>query len=262
MKIGHMPIRIAAIVAGRMKSSRLACKAILPIAGVSSVERCLEQCLGIRGVEQVILATSDLESDKILEKHLLGGRAKIWKGHPDDVIDRYLGACDNFGVDVVVRVTADCPIVLPDIVEYLLEKHFESGADYTAAGVCAVGTSGEIINTSALRKIIHHFGSAVYSEYMTWYFRNNPEHFRLNIIDLPESYVRNYRLTLDYAEDLEMFEMLFSKFRCATGAYRAQEVFSVLDANPNIAKINSHLTLKYQSDKQLVALLDEETRMI
>jgi len=257
----YRPARIAVIVAGRMKSSRLVNKAILPIGGVSSVERCLEQCLGIRGVEQVILATSDLETDNILEKYLLGGRAKFWKGHPDDVIGRYLGACENFGVDVVVRVTADCPIVLPEIVEYMLEKHFESGADYTAAEECAVGTSGEIINTDALKKIANHFGNAKYSEYMTWYFRNNPEHFKLNIVSLPEAYVRNYRLTLDYAEDLEMFEELFSKLTCTSGVQHAQEIFSVLDANPDIVKINSHLTLKYKTDSQLISLLDKETKM-
>ena len=257
----YRPASIAAIVAGRMKSSRLANKTILPIKGVSSIERCLEQCLGISGVNQVILATSDLESDSILEKYILGGRAKFWKGHPDDVISRYLGACANFGVDVVVRVTADCPIVLPEIIEYLLEKHFESGADYTAAEECSVGTSGEIINVDALKIIANHFGNAKFSEYMTWYFRNNPEHFKLNIVSLPKAYIRDYRLTLDYAEDLEMFDALFSKLMCTNGVQNAQEIFSVLDANPDIVKINSHLTLKYKTDSQLISLLDCETKM-
>jgi N,N'-diacetyllegionaminate synthase len=60
---------------------------------------------------------------------------------------------------------------------------------------------------------------------MTWYFRNNPDHFKLNIVSLPEAYVRNYRLTLDYAEDLEMFEALFSKLTYTSGVKHAQEIF-------------------------------------
>jgi len=253
--------RVAAIVAGRMKSTRLANKAILPIAGIPSIERCLEQCTGIKGVDQVILATSDLESDSALTAYTLGGRAQLWRGHPDDVIKRYVDACDHFDIDVVVRVTADCPLVLPEIIEYLLDKHFEAGADYTAAKEFAVGTSGEIINTSALRRVANHFGQAMYSEYMTWYFQNNPDHFKLNIVSLPDEYIRDYRLTLDYPEDLEMFESLFSNLPRKDGVQCAREVFLVLDGSPDIVKLNAHLTLKYKTDKELIALLNEKTRM-
>lgn len=253
--------RIAIIVAGRMKSTRLPQKAILPIAGIASVERCLAQCLGVRGVERVILATSDLEADSVLKSHTLGGKVDFWQGHPDDVISRYLGSCDHYGVDVIVRVTADCPLVFPEIIEHLLQRHFEEGADYTAAEDCAVGSSGEVINVSALRKVIECFGEAEYSEYMTWYFRNNPEYFKVNIVSLPLELVRSYRLTLDYPEDLEMFEALYSALGEEKDFYLAQEVFDVLDSSPDIVAINKHLTLKYKTDETLIALLNAKTKI-
>lgn len=257
----YRPARVAAIVACRMNSSRLPKKALLPLAGMSSVERCLEQCSGITGVDSIILATSDLTSDDALMDNDLGGRVALWRGDPDDVIARYIGACGNFGVDVVIRVTADCPLVVPDILEYLLERHFESGADYTAARDCAVGSSGEIINADSLRRVEEYFGVAKHSEYMTWYFQNNQDVFKVNLVDLPEQYIRPYRMTLDYPEDMEFFEGFFRKAITVDGAKRAAEIFGVLDENPEITSVNSHLTLKYRTDQALIDMLNNETRI-
>ena len=236
-------------------------KALLPIAGRASVERCLDQCLAVKGVEEVILATSNLEEDSVLSDYLSEDRAEFWVGDPDDVISRYLGACDSYNLDIVVRVTADCPLVSPEIIETLLASHILTGADYTAAADAAVGTSGEIINVIAMRKVIAHFGRADQSEYMTWYFQNNPEIFQLNIINLPQECVRNYRLTLDYKEDLDLFNKIFEKVEPNLSSYKLEQIFSILDKDPILAKINNHLTLKYKTDKALINLLDKATRI-
>ena len=62
---------------------------------MASRERCLLQCMAMSGVDQTILATSDLDEDKVLNEHLLGGQVDFWVGDPDDVIGRYIGACEN-----------------------------------------------------------------------------------------------------------------------------------------------------------------------
>ena len=69
----------------------------------------------------------------------------MFLGHPDDVIKRFLGAAKKFKLDVVIRVTGDCPFVSPQIINYLMDEHFKNGADYTAAKKFSVGTSGEFI---------------------------------------------------------------------------------------------------------------------
>jgi len=252
---------LAVVVAGRMKSTRLPKKALLPIAGSTSVERCLRQCLGVNQVDHVILATSNLESDDPLAEYTLGGRVTVWRGDPDDVIARYLTACDAYNLDIIVRVTADCPLVLPDIVETLLCSHFESGADYTAAKEFAVGSSAEIISVNALRKVADYFGRAEYSEYMTWYFQNNADFFKINIIDLPLKMVRDYRLTLDYQEDLDMFQKLYSVLGDAKEPFRSEEVFKVLDSDPGISATNKNLPLRYKTDAKLIETLNRETKM-
>jgi N,N'-diacetyllegionaminate synthase len=252
---------IGAIVACRMKSSRLPKKALAKIAGKPSVERCLEACLALPHVDQVVLATSTVEEDRVLENHTLLGRVGFWRGDPDDVILRFLGACDKFGIDVIVRVTADCPAPCPEIAEILIDSHFSSGADYTAPNEYAVGSHVEIYNAEALRRILRLLGKAEHSEFMTWYMRNNHHVFKVNIVDLPTELVHNYRLTLDYPEDLEMFNRLYTELEKQNLPVNADNVFTVLDNNPDIASINAHLTLQYRSDPALIAKLDRVTKI-
>ena len=252
---------IGVIVAGRMKSTRLQKKAILPIAGIASIERCLQNCLLISEADQVILATSTVEEDTELEVYATDGNVKFWQGDPEDVISRYLGACEQFGIDIIVRVTADCPVISPEIVTLLLNSHFESGADYTGTNKCAVGTAAEIYNVSALKRVISHFGKAGFSEYMTWYMRNNQDFFKVNTIDLPAKFIRDYRLTLDFPEDLEMFNRLYFELDKNGSPPTLKNVFEVLDKHSDIVKINNHMEVVYRSDKKLINQLNKVTRM-
>jgi spore coat polysaccharide biosynthesis protein SpsF (cytidylyltransferase family)/sialic acid synthase SpsE len=254
--------KVGAIVACRMKSSRLKNKAILPIFGKASVERCLESMLRIEGLDTVVLATSTLDEDKVLEKYNLNGQVKFWQGDPDDVISRYLGACEEYGIDVIVRVTADCPVTSSEIAKVLLKHHFETGADYTAANEFAVGTSCEIYNTEALKRVISYVGKANYSEYMTWYMQNNKDIFKVELVDLPKDMIRNYRLTLDHEEDLEMFCRLFEKIDEMSMQITLSNIFKILDENPAIAEINSHISLKYKTDKTLIDTLNKATKIV
>jgi N,N'-diacetyllegionaminate synthase len=244
-----------------MKSSRLPHKAILPIGGMPSVERCLESCLKFPFVELVVLATSDLEEDAVLERHTLGEKARFWKGDPNDVIGRYLGACDEYGIDVIVRVTADCPVVSSEIADILIRSHFAEGADFTCGRQFAVGSNSEVYNAESLRRIIQYLGKASYSEYMSFYMMNNPDLFKLNIVDLPEHLVRDYRLTLDYQEDLDMFNRLYGELQQRTMEVNLPNVFAILDSLPEIPKMNAHLPLVYRTDQQLIATLNKVCRI-
>jgi spore coat polysaccharide biosynthesis protein SpsF (cytidylyltransferase family) len=94
---------------------------------------------------------------------------------------------------------------------------------------------------------------------MTWYFQNNPDHVRIQKIDLPSIFVRPYRLTLDYEEDLTLFNEIHQAL--AGTAYTLRDVINYLDQHPEIAAINSHLTLKYKTDQALIDLLNTHTRI-
>ena len=251
--------KIAAIVACRLKSKRLPKKAILKIGKLSSVELCLKNALQLKNIDYTVLATSDLPDDDELKNHTFSESVILHRGHPEDVIDRFLVIIDKLKIDVVVRFGADIIYPSDDILQILLKSHFESGADYTAAKKSAHGTSMEIMNVSALKKLKKFFPSADYSEYMTYYFTNNPLHFKLNFVDLPKNLVRNYRLTLDYKEDLELFNVIENYFENNNLRYGIANLFEFLDKNPKIAEINKNIKQIYVADKNLAEKLKKET---
>lgn len=251
---------IGIIVAGRLKSSRLEAKALKKIGDLSSVEFCLRSACRFENVNHVILATSDLDSDAELANHTLNGSVMFHKGHPEDVIQRYLDIVRQLKIDVVIRVTADMPFIDNEIGQILLKSHFEAGADFTSGKEAAVGTNVEIITASALENVKSHFPSADYSEYMTWYFMNNQDHYKINIVNYPTELVRDYRLTLDYQEDLVLFNKIDDRLK-AKGEYTIRDVFDLLDNAADLVSINNHLTLKYRTDQGLIDTLNKQTRI-
>ena len=252
---------IAAIIACRLKSSRLPKKAILKIGGLTSIELCIKNTLKIQDINSVILATSDNKQDSELSKYTYDDSVIFHQGEADDVIRRYLEIINEKKIDVFIRITGDMPYISSEIANYLLKKHFEMGAEYTAASEFSVGTSVEIINTSALKKVKKYFPNADYSEYMTWYFQNNPEHFNLNFVNLPDEWIRAYRLTLDFQEDLDMFNHIEEHFSHNNLEYSLNELYNFLDDNPKVSELNSHISLIYESDQELINILNKKTKI-
>ena len=201
-----------------------------------------------------------MASDEALSKHTFNESVVFHKGDPDDVIQRYMDIIDILKIDVVIRVTADMPFIDDEICQILLQSHFETGADYTAAKDAAVGTNLEIINTQALCEVKKHFPSSDYSEYMTWYFMNNQAHFKINLVNLPKRLVRDYRLTLDYDEDLVLFNKIHEKLSENIN-YNINDVFKLLDENPELPEINGHIKLKYKVDQELINTLNKKTKI-
>lgn len=252
---------IATIIAVRLKSSRLEKKALKKIGKLSSIEYCVKNALKFENVNHTIIATSNLDQDQELENYTYGEQVLFHRGDPDDVIKRYLDIIRELKINVIVRVTGDMPFISNDILQILLKSHFKTGADYTVAREAAVGTNLEIINAVALEEVQEHFPNADYSEYMTWYFQNNPEHFKLNFVDLPKNLIRDYRLTLDYEEDLIMFNKINDYFEENKLDYNINSLFDFLDKNDDVSTINSKLTLKYKTDKELIETLNKVTKI-
>ena len=144
---------IGIIIAGRAKSHRLKNKALKKIDKKTSIERCLESCLKIKSAKKVILATSYLKSDDSIVDLKFKKGIKTFRGHPNDVIDRYIKAAKKYNLNVIIRGTADCPYISSEIVNYLMVSHFKSGADFTFASNAAPGTSAEIYNLGTLQFI-------------------------------------------------------------------------------------------------------------
>ena len=174
-----------------------------------------------------------------------------------------MGAAKQFDADIVIRATGDCPLVSYEIVDYLVEEHLKCGVDYTGIEIdnIPVGTFVEVITYDALDKLSKQNISLNYSEYMTWYFRNNSQFFTVNICPVPPEYTSTYRLTLDYQEDLELIRKIYMDLGKGNSAIPISKTISYLDENPEIANINKNATLRWKTDKKLIEKLDRVTKI-
>ena len=254
---------IIAYVPCRLKSSRLPEKAIRPINGLASIERCLINSMAIPGIDKVILATSTNKEDDILEKYTMGGQVEITRGSENDVLARFLPSVNKYHPEHIVRITGDCPLVSAELGSCLIRSHKETNADATfTLSKTALGISLEIYRTSAVRKLRELFPKTEHSEYLVYYFLNNPNHFKLNLMEAPEKFIKPWRLTLDEENDLELFNMIYSELKIDKKPVDFNEVIAFFKNNPAAASYNINNVVKYRQDPNLIDMLKKATTWI
>jgi N,N'-diacetyllegionaminate synthase len=245
-----------------MMSTRLPGKAIVPLHGVPAVERCLLNVEAITRSEATVLATSTHPDDAVLGDHNLDGRVAVVRGSELDVLERVLTAIDQLSADHVVRITGDCPVASYELADLLIESHLKTGADctYPRFGEFAVGTNSEVYSVAGLRKLRELVPDAAHSEYLILYFKNNPSHFNLNEVPVPQ-FLRHpqWRLTLDEPADVELFDLLFRTLGAGREPVAFERVVQFFADHPQAADINADVALKYVHDDEFVRHLNEVT---
>lgn len=244
----------------RLKSTRLPKKALIPINGIPSIERCLLNCLAIPEVDHVVLATSHLPEDDPLEKFTMEGKVKVVRGDPDNVAMRMIIAAESTNANIVIRVTGDNPAVSPEIISHLIQHHLKSGADCSISQRSPMGTTGDIITVEALHRLINQPKQLTHTEYLSLYFINNPAIFSVNNVELPpEFHYPSWRLTLDEPKDLEMFEELYKNLNIKREPLFFHHLKSYILDNPKIIQINKNVSVKWIDQKSLVEEINRAT---
>ncbi len=254
--------KICALIAVRMNSKRLPKKALVDICGYTAIERVVNNLKPSEMIDEIILATSTNKDDDPIEELAKKKGLLFFRGDEDNVIKRFIDAGNKFSADIIVRVTGDCPLISYEITDYLIKSHIKTGADYTGIemGRVPIGTFSEVITLSVLEKLSKQNLNLNYSEYMTFYFKNNPEIFSLNILPAPEAYISpDYRLTIDHPADLELFRIIFKELEVGKNAIPLSKTIAFLNQHPQIAKINQNLPTKWMNDQQLIIKLNDIT---
>lgn len=254
------------IIQARMNSSRLPGKAMFSVVGKPSLEWCVMQCAMMKGkqLDRIIIATTTDPEDDVIERIYCGKGDVDWvrRGHPTDLVERYYIAATVYNIDTIVRVTGDCPAFGFEIGGILLKSHVETGADYTEAERCAIGTSCQVWSRKALRKLMCACVEPELTEHMSFFIVNNPDVFNVNRVKLPERLVRSYRLTLDYMDDFKMIDTLFRQVEDDGGnLFGIEDIFSCLDNHPEIARINAHCKQTFDTEWMQAKLKKENDRI-
>lgn len=243
-------MKISALIQVRMKSERLPGKALLKIDGIAVIEHVISNLKLSKYIDDIIICTTKGKEDDLLEEFAKINNISIFRGDVDNVIKRFYDSARKYNTDIIVRIAGDCPIVSCEAADLLIKSHIETGADYTSieANVTPIGSFPQVISYNALEKLTQYDLDFNLSEYMIYYFTNNPNYFTINIVPAPPAYKHpEFRLTLDYEEDLKMFNRLFMKIREANMKLNLRNILFILNKYPDISHINEHLVEKYKN---------------
>ena len=229
---------IAAVVQARMNSTRLPGKVLEDLAGKTVLQRVLERCQNIPLVDVVVCAIPDTPESEALAEIAKKSGAITHRGSEQDLLARYIGAREAVGADIILRVTSDCPLVDPDICNRTIDLLVNSGADYASnltprsfpQGLDCEAFLASTLDEAAQSELpLDH-------EHVTPWHRKAAHIHRVNLLS-GNAELANSRWTLDYPEDLAFLRTVFEALPTDSPGGLA-EVLSVLEANPDIAKIN------------------------
>ena len=210
-------MKVRAIIQARMGSSRLRGKTLSPIDGVPLLKRVYDCVMHLELTDDIIVATSDFPEDDEIEVYCINElKCKCIRGNSEDVLSRFvLGSKDLDGRDVVLRITADNMFYQKDICAELLAIHNKNENDYTGIdGLSHVVC--ELIRVASFRKLDNERLNDYDREHVTPYIINNPEKFKLNLVERNDFELHqelDRQLTVDSLGDKERVEKLLKYFK-------------------------------------------------
>jgi spore coat polysaccharide biosynthesis protein SpsF len=232
---------ILAILQARMSSSRLPGKVLLPLAGAPMILRQIERVSRSRRIGRLVVATSDRPDDDGLTQTLAGANVPVHRGPLDDVLARFIGALDVFGpADHVVRLTADCPLADPEVIDATIETVLAAGADYGSNTpphrTYPKGLDIEVMTVGALRAAAARATSPEEREHVTWALHRNPGLYRQAFLS-QHADEGDVRWTVDYPHDYEFACAVYDALYAANPAFASDDVRALVRSRPDLARL-------------------------
>jgi spore coat polysaccharide biosynthesis protein SpsF (cytidylyltransferase family) len=235
-------VNIVAIIQARCGSSRLPNKVLMDIAGEPMFNRVVQRARQALTLTEVVLATSTDRRDEPLAALAAQLGVRFWRGSENDVLNRFAEAAHAFNADVVVRLTADCPLLDGAVIDRVVQVFQRTkGVDYASNTLeCTFpdGLDVEVIGREAL--IRAHLEARLPSEreHVTPYIYKHPELFSVrNVTYTPD--LSAYRLSVDQEVDLEVVRQIYQHFHEFNFTFL--DVIRFLTENPEVRRLNQNL---------------------
>ena len=238
-----MTIANLCIVQARTGSTRLPGKVLMNLGGKTVLARVLERAAASRSLSEVAVATGIGAENLPIVKFCSAKGIRVFCGSEDDVLDRFYQLAKLVKPKNIVRITADCPLLDPLIIDLVVNAHCRSGADYTTNIVPPTFPDGEDVEVFTFRALERTWRAAKLMserEHVTPYIRKHPRSFRIysvrNAMDLSGK-----RWTLDNPEDLKFISAVYKAFK-GRGLFGMDEVLRLLAGRPELEKLNGAIT--------------------
>lgn len=231
-------MEIIAIIQARMNSSRLPKKVLADICGVPMLLRVVERVKKARYVKQLVVATSLNSDDDDIQNLCNAFGIACFRGDLHDVLDRYYSAAMHYGADVVVRVTADCPLIDPLVIDHVIKVFLSDFSDYTSNTIqCTYpdGLDTEVFCIGSLERAWREARLSSEREHVTPYIYKHPELFKLKNVEHTID-LSTLRWTVDEARDLDFVRAVYKRMNASE--FTLNDVLKLVERHPEMATMN------------------------
>ena len=240
------------VVQSRMTSTRLPGKVLLPLAGEPMLVRLLERLRRVQRADGIVIATTTNASDDPIAALCAQQGVPCHRGSELDVLSRYADAARLHAADVVVRITSDCPLIDPALIDQLIAVYEEGDSDYVSnmlPPTWPYGMAVEVFSATALAQAHAEATQDAEREHVTPFIYWHPQRYRLRNVASPVA-LSHHRWTVDTPEDYELVRRLFDHLLPTNPHFTQADVLALLDAHPDWIAINQHVQQKPATETQ------------
>lgn len=235
---------IGIIMQARMGAKRLPGKVLKEVDGIPLLQFEYERVKKSKMAQVVVVATTDRQEDQVIEDFCQKFDIPVFRGSENDVLSRYYECAKKFNLTTIVRVTGDCPLIDPDIIDKTIDFFFQSRGDFTGNTIPPEssrfpdGSDVEVFSMKSLERAYQECTNAHFREHVTFYFWKENNNFKVTQYTQDKNYSK-YRLTIDYPEDLEVISFLIRQLKSEGKFGHLDEVIEILERNKEIKDKNS-----------------------
>lgn len=230
-------IKTLAIVQARMGSTRLPNKVLLPLFDKSVIEHVVERVKRSNLIDDVIVATSIDVNNLPLIKLCSEKNIRIFIGSEDDVLDRYYQITQLLKPEIIVRITADCPVIDPDIIDKTIQHFYNNNADYSNNKQTADGLGCEVFSVNVLENAWENAKLQSEREHVTPYIKkHNSCSYYMYEPDISEK-----RWTVDEESDFRLINCIYNELYLRCPQFKTNDILSLLQKKPELELINNFI---------------------
>ena len=238
-------MKIIAVVQARMGSTRLPGKVLMDLGGEPVLCRVVQRLRRAATLADVVVATTKSLKDEAIVRLCEERKINIFRGSEEDVLDRYYRTAEFYGCDAVARITSDCPLIDPGLVDEVIREFLNQRAEYASNVLQRTyprGLDTEVFTMGALNEIWRTAAEPHQREHVTPRFYERPDLFRLALVRGKEDHSR-YRWTLDTQDDLQLIRAIYSHFGNRDN-FTWRDAIDLMEQMPELHNINAHVMQK------------------
>jgi glutamate-1-semialdehyde 2,1-aminomutase len=230
-----------AIVQARLGSTRFPNKVMRQFDGVPLIELLLMRLSRSQRIDRIVLATSNSEENRPLSDHVRSLGFEVFEGSESDVLDRFYQAALAAKAETVIRITGDCPLIDPQVVDQVIDRFHASEADYASNNdppTFPDGLDVEVFRFSLLERAHIDASSSAEREHVTVFMRQHPSLTKVNLAHTKD--LSSERWTVDEPEDFEVVQHIVEHF-APNRDFGWQDVLELRETHPEYFEANQHL---------------------